>query len=68
MQKLLLSVLLVASITGVFAQKLEDVQKDISKGKYTDAKDKIDKFLADPKNQGTANGWYYKGKIYAQLA
>src|SRR5215213_8460765 len=68
MRKLLLSLVLSASVTGVFAQKLEEVQEKISKGKYDEAKEKIDKFLADPKNQSTANAWYYKGKIYAELA
>jgi len=68
MRKLLLSVLLATSITTVFAQKLDDVQEKISKGKYDEAKDKIDKVLADPKNATNANAWYYKGKIYTELA
>ena len=68
MQKLLLTLLLAISCTGLFAQKLDDVQEKISKGKYDEAKEKIDKFLADPKNQNNANAWYYKGKIYAELA
>jgi tetratricopeptide (TPR) repeat protein len=68
MRKLLLSVLLAASISSVFAQKLDDVQEKISKGKYDEAKEKIDKVLADPKNANNANAWYYKGKIYAELA
>ncbi len=68
MRKLLLSVVLAASFTGLFAQKVDDVQKDMAKGKYNDAKDKIDKILADPKNQSNAQAWYYKGKIYAELA
>src|SRR5438270_2628904 len=68
MRKLLLTVLLAASAQLLFAQKLDDVQEKISKGKYDEAKDKIDKFLADPKNQTNANAWYYKGKIYAELA
>lgn len=68
MQKLLLSVLLAASATGAFAQKLEDVQEKISKGKYDEAKEKIDKIMADPKNAANANAWYYKGKVYAGLA
>ncbi|MFL5740538.1 MAG: hypothetical protein ACJ75B_10005 [Flavisolibacter sp.] len=68
MRKLLLTVLLAASAQLLFAQKLDDVQEKISKGKYDEAKDKIDKFLADPKNQSNANAWYYKGKIYAELA
>jgi hypothetical protein len=68
MRKLLLSVVLAASVSGVFAQKLEDVQGMMSKGKYNDAKAGIDKLLADPKNQNDAKTWYYKGKIYAELA
>src|SRR6476620_687891 len=56
MRKLLLTVLLAVSFSGLFAQKLDDVQE------------KIDKFLAEPKNQNVANAWYYKGKIYAELA
>jgi len=68
MQKLLVTLLLAISCTGLFAQKLDDVQEKISKGKYDEAKEKIDKFLADPKNQTNANAWYYKGKIYAELA
>ena len=68
MRKLLLSVLLASSFCGLFAQKLEDVQEKISKGKYDEAKEKIDKFLADPKNQSVPNAWYYKGKVYAELA
>jgi tetratricopeptide (TPR) repeat protein len=68
MRKLLLTGLLAASVSSLFAQKLEDVQEKISKNKYDEAKEKIDKFLADPKNQTNANAWYYKGKVYAELA
>src|SRR5215203_3038432 len=68
MRKLLLSVLLATFITSAFAQKLDDVQEKISKGKYSEAKEKIDQILADPKNHTNANAWYYKGKIYAELA
>ncbi|HEU4632847.1 MAG TPA: hypothetical protein VFS22_02620 [Flavisolibacter sp.] len=68
MRKLLLSVLFATSIGSVFAQKLDDVQEKISKGKYDEAKEKIDKVLADPKNANNANAWYYKGKVYAELA
>jgi tetratricopeptide (TPR) repeat protein len=68
MRKLFLTVVLSASIGCVFAQKLEDVQEKISKGKYDEAKEKIDKVLADPKNATNASAWYYKGKIYAEMA
>ncbi len=68
MRKLFLSALLTATLSGVFAQKLEEVQEKISKGKYDEAKEKLDKFFADPKNATNPTGWYYKGKIYAALA
>lgn len=68
MRKLLLSLLLVTSFTGLFAQKLDDVQEKFSKGKFDEAKEKIDKFLAEPKNQSNANAWYWKGKVYTELA
>ena len=68
MRRLLLSALLAASFSGLYAQKLDDVQENISKGKYDEAKVKIDKILEDPKNQSNANAWYYKGKVYTELA
>lgn len=68
MRKLLLSVVFAALISTAFSQKIEDIQGLYSKGKYTDAKAAVDKFLSDPKNQNNATAWYYKGKIYAELA
>lgn len=52
----------------MFAQNLNDVQEKISKGKYDEAKEKIDKVLTDPKGQKNANAWYYKGVVYNELA
>jgi hypothetical protein len=52
----------------VFAQKLTDVEDKLSKGKYDEARQIVDKMLADPKNQSNANAWYRKGQIYAQLS
>ena len=67
MRKLLLSVVF-AGLISTFSQKIEDIQGFVSKGKYNDAKVTVDKFLSDPKNQSNATAWYYKGKIYAELA
>ena len=67
MRKLLLTGLLAASFSGLFAQKLDEVQEKFSKGKYDEAKEKIDKILADPKNANTANAWYWKGKVYTEF-
>jgi tetratricopeptide (TPR) repeat protein len=63
MRKLFLAAALAATVSGAYAQKLEDVQEKISKGKYDEAKEKLDKVFADPKNAKNANAYYYKGVI-----
>lgn len=68
MRKLILSAFFMAAGTALFAQNLNEVQEKISKGKYDEAKEKIDKVLADPKGQKNANAWYYKGVVYNELA
>jgi tetratricopeptide (TPR) repeat protein len=70
MRKVLFAAVLAAvTVTISSAQDLKDVQEKISKGKYAEAKDQLDKFMADPKNANNANAYYYKGQIqkyYAQ--
>lgn len=69
MRKLFFAAALAASVTVSYAQDLKDVQEKISKGKYDEAKEKLDKFLADPKNANNANAYFYKAQIsqyYAQ--
>lgn len=68
MRKLFFTAVLFATGTALFAQNLDDVQDRISKQKYGEAKEKIDKVLADAKNQKSANAWYYKGVVYNELA
>src|SRR5438094_2182662 len=68
MRKFFLTAVLFASATALFAQNLDDVQDKISKKKYDEAKTSIDKVLADPKGQKSANAWYYKGVVYNELA
>lgn len=68
MRKLILSAFLLAASTALFAQNLNDIQEKIQKGKYDEAKEKIDKVLAEPKFQKNANVWYYKGVVYNELA
>lgn len=68
MRKLVLTVLLAASFTGVFAQKLDDVKEKLDKQKFGEAKEKIDKVLADPKNQSSSDAWFYKARTYYGLA
>ncbi|HEY1113607.1 MAG TPA: hypothetical protein VGE66_08590 [Chitinophagaceae bacterium] len=68
MRKLILSAFFMAAGTVLFAQNLNDIQEKISKGKYDEAKEKVDKVLTEPKFQKNANAWYYKGVVYNELA
>jgi hypothetical protein len=68
MRKLVLAVLLAASFTGLYAQKLDDVKEKVDKQKWDEAKEKIDKAMTDPKAQNNADAWFYKAKIYQNLA
>jgi hypothetical protein len=68
MRKLVLALLLAASFTGLYAQKLDDVKEKIEKQKWDEAKEKIDKAMTDPKAQDNSQAWFYKAKIYQNLA
>lgn len=67
MRKIFVSALVTLTVSGAYAQKIEDVQKSLSEAKYEQAKGQVDKYLADPKNAAKAEGWYYKGKVYTGL-
>ncbi len=58
-----MAVLLLAGI-AVSAQSLEDINKYHVLGQNKKAKELVDQFLANPKNAGKAEAWYYKGRIY----
>lgn len=65
MKKIFMLSMLAAIISSsLLAQSLKEIEIMSQIGKTTDAKTGIDKFLADPKNQSSADGWYYKGRIY----
>ncbi len=68
MRKLLLSLLLAASFSGVFAQKLDDIQEKIEKKKFGEAKEKLDKVLADPKHQNNADAHFFKAVIHYNMS
>jgi hypothetical protein len=68
MRKFIFSAFMVASTLTMQAQNLEDVQENISKGKYADAQTKIDKILSGEKGQKNANAWYTKGIVYYNLS
>ena len=50
------------------AQSLDDIGGMMDKSKFADAKNAIEKYLADPKNANSSDGWYYKGRIYNSLS
>jgi tetratricopeptide (TPR) repeat protein len=68
MRKLVLALLLAASFTAVYAQKLDDVKEKIQKQKWDEAREKLDKAMEDPKAATNAEAWFYKAQIYHNLA
>jgi len=54
----------------IYAQSIDDISDFISTPGYDllKAKAMIDKFQANPKNAGKADGWYYKAKIYNDIS
>lgn len=68
MRKLVLALLLAASFTGAFAQKLDDVKEKIDKQKWEEAREKLDKAMQDPKNLNNSTAWFYKAQIYQALS
>src|SRR5687767_6196442 len=68
MRRLFLSALMLAFSTALFAQNFSDITKDLGSQKFEDAKVKIDKIMADAKNHGKPEGWFYKAKVYNALA
>ncbi|WP_121356121.1 tetratricopeptide repeat protein [Flavisolibacter nicotianae] len=69
MRKLLLFVGLALAVQsfGQKAEKLDDVKEKVQKGKYDEAKEKLDKVLADPQNANNADALFYKAVVYHNL-
>ena len=68
MRKLLLIAGLTLTVSAAFAQKIDDVKKDVSGGKYAEAKTKLDQVMNDPKNANNADVQFYKAVVYQNLA
>jgi hypothetical protein len=66
MRTLILSAFLLAAGSTAFAQNLNDVQEKITKQKWSEAKEKLDK--ADAKTQATSEYMYMKAQVYSALA
>jgi hypothetical protein len=68
MRKLLIIAGLTLAVSTSFAQKIDDVKKDVAGGKYAEAKAKLETLLGDPKNASNADVQFYKAVIYQNLA
>ncbi len=63
-----LSLLFIATGTGLFAQRINKAKDLLEKKKYAEAKTEIDNYLANEKNKDNSEGWYVKGKILTAMA
>jgi hypothetical protein len=68
MKKIAVMMALLAGSLYTFGQTLDEINDMMGKLQYRKAKEGVDKFLADPKNAGKADGWYFKGRIYNSLS
>jgi hypothetical protein len=68
MKKVLLPVLLFGILQVTIAQDVKKVETNVMLGKWEDAKTEVDKAVLDPKNQGKPDAWYWKSRIYAEMA
>lgn len=67
MRKFILVAFLIAVTTGLFAQKLDDAQEKLDKGKLVEAKEKIEKAGQDPKSLTNSDYWFLRAKIYSAM-
>lgn len=68
MQRFLLSLFFIVTGSSLLAQSIEDIEAQFAKGEFDKAKTSVDNFLAKEKNQSKADGWWYKGVIYNEIA
>jgi tetratricopeptide (TPR) repeat protein len=67
MKSFLVTLMLVGTGFGLFAQKLDKAKDLLGKKKYSEAKTEIDNFLAQDKNKNSSEAWYVKSKIYGAI-
>jgi hypothetical protein len=71
MRKLFLLAGLAFAASGAFGQKLEkldDVKEKIQKGKYDEAKEKLDKVFESPQANSNSDALFYRAIVYHNLA
>ena len=68
MKKLCFFSFVLFAASSTIAQSLDDINKMMEKQQYVAAKVAIEKYISDPKNAASADGLYYKGRIYNSLS
>lgn len=71
MRKLLLIAGLAFAVSTSFGQKLEkldDIKEKVQKGKYDEAKEKLDKVFENPQAASSSEALFYKAVVYHNLA
>lgn len=68
MKKFSLFLVAAVSFVTVSAQSIDDINKKLNANDLPGAKAGIDAHMADPKNAGKADSWYFKGRIYNALS
>jgi len=68
MKKIAFFVLLLVLGNLVYSQSIDDINDMMGEKNYIGARKAIDTYLSVPKNQGKADGWYFKGRIYNALS
>jgi len=68
MKRILISSLLLACMTGAFAQSAKKANDLLKSKKVEDAKSEIDKVVVNEKSAKEADSWYTKSKVYAELS
>lgn len=68
MKRILFLMVILCTTATVFSQSLDDIEDLYKKKNYAAAKTAIDTYLADAKNAGKSESWYYKARIYNSLS
>jgi len=68
MTKISIALLFLLFSISASSQSLDDINTMMEKKQFKEAKAGIDKHIADPKNSGKADGYYFKGRIYNALS
>lgn len=68
MRQLIFTAVFAVFALATYAQNIDDIKDLVGKQQWDKAKEAIDKYTTSEKNGKKADGWFYKGVIYNELA